>query len=93
MAQACSSKEAAQMKGPGHHSHVGCGLQEIDDLSGGAVPMRVVCTGYGIGAPSGFHIPWRICSPMLSNKSASYDLETVPFTCYQISWNPLQHVA
>ena len=23
--------------------------QEIDDLSGGAVPMRVVCTGYGIG--------------------------------------------
>ncbi|KAK9835675.1 hypothetical protein WJX74_005697 [Apatococcus lobatus] len=23
--------------------------EEIDDLSGGAVPMRVVCTGYGIG--------------------------------------------
>ena len=26
--------------------------QEIDDLSGGATPMRVVCTGYGIGATS-----------------------------------------
>lgn len=25
-------------------------VQEIDELSGGAVPMRVVCTGYGIGA-------------------------------------------